>query len=438
MNKALLPSKPAPSPVETPKVQSIPRFGTEQAPTTPQSIKKVEIDPKRKKRPVVVLPPTEEAAALAAAPTGSAAAGKAGKPAVQPAADRGKALPFWVLPALGVVLLLLVALGVYIYQITRETSVEIRVATGELSISGNPLVVYNFDGQVAQIKRDYIARRTPMEARLAQIEGDFASAKADLAGREEKKRILTNELKKLKDSIPAMMTEASQKLDRLWKEEGGALDKAYAEQKEALHQEIEKRVKELGLNYTRNPELDALEVAVNAFRLSLYGAAKTINVDEQRTFSEDILKRWKEFETDWSQKQLEIKDKALVIKQAPGPRIEEVEKSMENLRVELDALNIELASLQEEVNRRQQEEVEEQEKLREAEKPFLADMLKVPENNILEVLNRDTEGLIRLRDLEKNAKMPPGDYLFLFRPRRERKFFGRSNPSPWSNANQPP
>jgi gas vesicle protein len=375
----------------------------ESEPTARATIKKVELDSNRRKRPVVILPPMEGAApapAVALAPSTSPSLGSKKKDPVL----------VWVLGIFG--FLLVLGLAIYIYQITRETSAEVLVATDELTITGSPLIVYNYEGQVSQIKRDYAERRAPIELRLQEVEADLAAAKADLAGRLEKKRLLTEEIQKLKNTIPDLTAEAEKKLDLLWKDQGGALDKAYADQKEALHQEIEKRVQNLGLKYRRNTELDALEVAVNAFRLALYGAPKEVNVDEQRVFSEDILTRWKAFEKDWSQKQLEIKDQAMKIKLAPGPRIEITEKQLETLRVDLEALNVEVASLQEEVNRRQEEEVEEQEKLRETEKPFLADLLAVPQNNILRELARGSDGVIRLEHLEKVENMPPGDYLF--------------------------
>jgi hypothetical protein len=404
-----LSTPPVSAPTVTPVTPVTPVAAASQVPTsattvgTPvagkKSIKKVELDPKRRKRPVVVLPPVGEA-------------GMEGTASNTPAGEKKKRGPVLAWAAALIVLLLLGGLGFYIYQITRETTFEATLLTDDLVMTGSPMVIYNFDGQVSQIKRDYAERRGPMEVRLQEIEADLASAKADLAGREEKKRLLTGEIQKLRNSIPLLVGESEKKLERLWKEEGGGLDKAYSDQKDALHKEIEKRAKDLGLKYERNQELDALEVAVNAFRLSLYGAPKTVNVDEQRLFSEDILKRWRDYEKEWAKQQLAIKEKAMVIKQSPGPAIEVAQKQIENLKVDLDALNIDLASLQEEVNRRQQDEVEEQEKLREVEKPFLSDLLKIPGNNILRELKADLEGKYRLRNLEKSTDMLPGDYLF--------------------------
>jgi hypothetical protein len=388
--------------------------GSLSAPTTvvpsagKKTIKRVELDPQRRKRPAILPPATSESA--------DTSAGNPATAVVLSAAGSGekkKRSPVLAWVGVGILLILLIGLGIYIYQITRETSAEITFSLEDLSMSGSPLIVYHFDGQVSQIKRDYAERRSPMELRLQEIEADLASAKADLAGREEKKRLLSEEIQKLRDSIPLLVAEGEKKLDRLWKEEGGSLDQSYAAQKESLHKEIENKARELGLKYERNPELDALEVAVNAFRLSLYGAPKTVNVDEQRVFSEDLLKRWRDFEKDWSKKQQEIKEKAMEIKQSPGPRIEDTQKAIESLKVDLEALNIDVDSLQEEVNRRQQDEVEEQEKLREVEKPFLSDLMKVPSNNILRQLQVGSNGKCLLSHLEKSTDMPPGEYVLL-------------------------
>ena len=394
------------APVSSPAPSSLaPAVATPPGASGKAIIKKVELDPNRRKRPVVVFPPVEGMMEQAKVPEAVSGQGK----------KRG--LLLWL--GIAVALMLLVGLGFYIYHITRETTAEVVLSIDDLTLTGIPLIVYHFDGQVSQIKRDYAERRDPMEIRLQGIEADLAAAKADLAGREEKKRILTAEVQKLRNSIPAYIAEGEKKLELLWGEESGNLDKAYADQKETLHKEIEKRAADLGLKYERNKELDALEVAVNAFRLSLYGAAKTVNVDEQRIFSEDILKRWRDFDKDWSRKQLEIKEKAMTIKQSPGPRIEDAEKRIETFKVDLNALNVDLASLQEEVNRRQQDEVEEQQMLRDVEKPFLSDLMRIPANNILREWNADLEGKYLLRNLEKSTDMPPGEYLIFVQARKD-------------------
>ena len=387
---------------------------TSNEPLGKQSITKVELDPNRRRREPQTPPP-----APALGTEATSLVQETPPLVIAPKPDFAyRAAAGWVVGAI-----FLFGLGVAIYLFSRETVVNVNFALDELSVMETPLIVYNFDGQVSQIKRDYDERRKPMVLRLDAVERDLASAKADLAGREEKRRILMEEVQKLKDSIPVMVAESEAKLNNLWTNEGGDLDRSYESRKEELHQEIEKRAQELGLKYTRNTELDALEVAVNAFRLSLYGAPKGVNVDEQRIFSEDLLKRWRDFEKEWAVKQLEIKDEALVIKQSPGPKIDRAQAALENLKVNLNSLNIDLASLQDEVNRRQEEEVEEQEKLREAEKPFLSDLLKVPQNNILKSLSLGADGKIVLRKLNKTADMSPGDYRLFVQAQNQEEIF---------------
>lgn len=414
LNKQPAPLTPTPLPIDSPVTEtstSLSDFLPDAKVRTlgSQKVKKVALDPKRKKR---VEPPINSNLP-ADGPKTTVDPLVSELESVKPShlnPSEKKPFNFWGWPALVTGIVLLIILSISIYLLTRETTLTVNFAIEDMSISDVPAVVYNFDGQVNQVKRDYIERRKPMDERLTIIESDLASAKADLAGREEKKRLLTLEITRLKQTIPALAQEGEEQLNRLWSEEGGNLDKRYTEQKEALHQEIEKRVQELGLKYQRNPDLDAIEVAVNAFRLSLYGAPKTVKVDDQRIFSEDLLKRWKDFEKEWAKQQLTIKDKAMVIKQSPGPKIELAQKSIETLKSDLEALNIDLASLQEEVNRRQEEEVEEQEKLRELEKPFIADLLKIPQNNILRQIPIGADGKITLRKLEKSSDLIPGDY----------------------------
>ncbi len=359
-----------------------------------QTVRRVELEAnrERKKKPKVILPPPEE-------------------PPRKRFRFKVPELPrstrWWALA----LVLLGVGIGTYLYL--RETSVIAHVVSGDLQIVDRPAVVYNFTGKLGLLKSDYAKRVNPLEEQLKGIEDDLAAAQADMAGRQERKKSLEGQISGLETEIPKYVDASQTELDALWKTQGAALDREYADTKEKLQKEIEDRAKKCGLKYERNKDIDALEVAVNSYKLALYAAPKGVKVDEERAFGEDVLSRWKKFEEGWQTRQTAIKAKALEIKKEPAPKIDETRARIDGLKNDLSSLETELASLQDEVDRYSQAKKEMEGQIEVIVQQFVTDLLAAPNDFIKMKYTIEPDATVQMHNLQDKAlDLPPGNYIF--------------------------
>ena len=385
----------------------MPKVGAEVADAPPatgkSTIRRIELETNRekKKKPKVVLPPEEQTV---------------------PVFTRVKSLKTVIsqkipktvwLTLLGLFLLVSFA---GIYFLTRETSVIGRVDLGDLQLVDQPAVVYNFSGKLDLLKSDYAKRIAPLNEQLKGIEDNLAAAKADVAARLQRKSMLEGQISSLETEIPKYIDASQSQLEALWSKQGVAMDKEYVETKAAMHREIEARAKQNGLKYERNKEIDALDVAVNSYKLALYAAPKSVKVDEERAFGEALLGRWKKFEDDWQTRQSLIKEKALEIKKQPGPKIEEAKGRIEVLRTDLASLNDELRSLQTEQDRYKQDKVELDAQVAAVTSQFGSDLMLLPKEFIKLKVSLESDTSVQMHNLqEKSLDMPPGNYIFFVR-----------------------
>ncbi|MDX6765172.1 MAG: hypothetical protein SFU85_00110 [Candidatus Methylacidiphilales bacterium] len=322
----------------------------------------------------------------------------------------------WKTPAAIVgILAFLVISAVSIYLLNRETILDINVEPGQYQLQPKAFVVFNFAGKTSMLKRDFLARQAPLLEQLDQQREQLASAKSDLASRQQRRDLLSESSDQLQKEIPQILERSQKELDQFWEKQGMALKEEYNSFRDSLHQEIQDRAKQLGLKYQKNLELDAIEVAANAFRLSLYNAPTGVAVDEQRKWSEALLKRWNEFEKKWNDKQLELKNKAIAIKQEPGPQVAAAQERIEQLRSEIAALDIELGALRDEVATYEQRLQEARQALEDTVAPFLRELLNVPGDFEKMTLDLPADGHLLVRDVQERTELPPGEYTLLVR-----------------------
>lgn len=427
------PPASVPAPVEPPKVEKAPP-----APAVPASSPTAPVidPPEAGRRPAA---PTKSASAPAAKEISPAKA-QAADSAVDSSEAKGAArrrprvqmMPIspdndrtnWRTPlAILGLLLLLAAAAVSIYYFTRETRLEVQVTAPDFQVQPKAYVVFNFAGKTSMLQRDFRTRQAPLLEQLALQEEQLTSARADLAGRQQRRKMLQTSQEQLQKEIPQLLERSQKELDWFWVQEGEALRKEYATFRDSLHQEIADRAKQLGLQYQRNAELDAIEVAANAFRLALYNAPAKVVVDEQRKWSEELLARWNDFEKKWNAKQLGLKDKAMAIKQAPGPKVAANEERINQLRLEIDAMDIELKALEDEVATYESRQKEAKQALEDTVAPFLRELLNVPGEFEKLAFDLPADGKLVVREIQERNDLPPGTYTLLIRGLRKEEEF---------------
>jgi hypothetical protein len=359
-------------------------------------------------------------------PGTAAAAAAAAAVAERVATSRPHSRWAWVSsPAVRIVafLLFIAVAATSVYFFTRETRLVVNVSSGDIALRPEAYAVYNFAGKISMLRRDYLNRQQPLIQQVDDQQLQLMSARGDLAGRQQRKKLLDDALEQYQKEIPEFLRQGQENLDRFWNQEGEALKAEYSNTLESLHTEISERARSLGIAYTRNPDLDAIEVAANAFRLALYGAPATVQVDDERKWVEGILARWKTFESAWTEKQLLLRDKAMKLKQEPGPKVAAAEERIISLRQEIDALSIELLALENEVKTYEERLEEAQQALESTIQPFLQELLNVPDQFQQVLLTLPESGVLELRELQERSDLPPGTYTLLVRGTREGQEF---------------
>lgn len=320
-----------------------------------------------------------------------------------------------VLVLVPVAILLLGVIGFLLYWFQRETAVQVRVYPGETTLQNQAYIVMNFSGKLQLLRNDYLRRRQPVLEEIERIRANIAAAENDLAGRRQRQELLNQALEDYRNEIPAYLDESQQSLRELWEVESRQLSESYDAFKEQLHQQIEARAASLGVAYQRNPEIDAIAVAVNAFRLALYGAAGDIDVSRERIWAEGILQEWNAFEESWREQQKEIKKKALKIKKEPVPKIAETRRQIDGLERDLEAVEIDINALQSEIERNEGLLMETRQRLADIDTPFFEELTLIPDQFKLETITIPPSGTFRLGDLQEHEDLSEGTHFLLVR-----------------------
>jgi peptidoglycan hydrolase CwlO-like protein len=325
------------------------------------------------------------------------------------------------------VVLFLAALGAGLYYYFRETQVHATVQSGDYVLSKDLLVVSDFSGRLNMLQRDFDRRRQPLLEEIRTEEGYLSASQAEWNGKKTKLKLLMDESARLKASIPEVIKENQKALDRLWNEKSAGLEKELEAKRTAIMDEIKAKAAALKLEkFNPNLEIPAVEVAVNAFRLALYSAPAGTKVDEERKWVEGLLNGWRDYEEDWREEQLAIRDEALKLKQAPGPQIEEINDRIASLQVEIDSLRVETSSLEAEVKRFEERLAEKKGELAAVEPPFYAELLAVPGEFTRMALPLQADGSLVLRDMDKDPRFTaeiPGKLTLMARATKDGEEF---------------
>jgi cob(I)alamin adenosyltransferase len=339
-----------------------------------------------------------------------------------PARQFKLAVPLRLWAGLGA--LILAGIGLFVFWLIKETRVTFRVDAGDLKIDDQPAVIYNFMGKVDLLRSDYARRVKPIDSEHNEVQNNLASARADLAGKLETKRLLKGEAQRLNAQIPAFISESRNELNDLWVKQGASLDKEYADTKEQYQQKLEERARQLGVDYQRNKEIDSIDVSVNAFKLALYGAAKTIKVEDERKYAEGLLVEWQKYQEAWQKRMVSMKDKSQSIRQQPGPKIEEAQAQIAKVQNDIFAVDADISSYQVEIQQYDARTGDLNAQIQKVTKQFMDDLLNAPKEFVKTRLKLNGNGVAELKDLEnRKDDFPPGNYFLLVSAKKDSQVY---------------
>ncbi|MEM9398880.1 MAG: hypothetical protein AAF984_01610 [Verrucomicrobiota bacterium] len=313
-------------------------------------------------------------------------------------------------------LIFLGVIGTIIFMIQPQTSVQVKVESGEYQLLPEAHLIYDFTGKVNLIRRDYLRLRAPLEQEIATLSDSLDAAQGDLAAVNQRKKLLLDAMQKDREEIPKILQRNSDELARLWKEEGSQLDEEYEKKLNAVFQTIQTRAASLNLDYSDDLPVKDPELAVNSYRLALYGKVDAAKVDEERSWAESLLEEWRAYIKEWDLRQEEIQKTALEYKQLPGPKIKAAERRIESMKIQVEEMDPELNAYTAEVEKYSDQLNKANARLEKSIDPFAQELLVVYEQYIRKTIPAISGNVfyIQVSDSEDTQKLEPGLYKMFF------------------------
>lgn len=398
--------------------------------TTPQSIQKVVLDPhhkggSNKSRTVPEKLPhprelSETPAVPGAAPTSPvttpAPSSAPVTPTELPKKEVHRARPAWLRILVAVTLRVLVlgvivGLGFYSYYQLRETRLEGFVNLPPGFQLKRVCLVRDFREDVFNLAEELAMARAPIRSDIDQLESVVTRSKADVAGRDERLRLLREEVEKADKDILGVMKEATDAGNKVWAGPGVALDAEYAQKKDEFHKRIVERATQLNIKYVDNTDFHDPEVWVNAFRLALYDVPKGINPSAEREWAEKQLNAWKKYVETYQQSTAAIKKQVDDIQTSPQGRIGEINQRIADLNQRITETEQEIAPIRAELKDGQTALDKLKTEQAGMEAPFYKQVLEAPEGSLVLKLNFVPEtNTFSWREINRDSQFPPGQY----------------------------
>jgi hypothetical protein len=307
--------------------------------------------------------------------------------------------------------------GWYFYDLSNRTSLNVQINPGDLEVTPQAILIYDFSERIKFIKKDYIRRKQPIEDRLDNAKFELERNQTELTRRLEEKAILDKHLQKDREALNAIITENEKKLDSIWSVEAKQINQRYEQKRLGTIKQVEERAKSLGLQYSPDKTLsDSVQAALNAYRLALYQANDQVNVLKERQWINSLLDQWVNEDADWQKEMAAVRVKAEENRKQLGSEIEESKNSIADIEPKVKKTDEDVKELQDLVNIAQTRIEEERKNSLEVFAPFYEEITRMPNNESyirseFKIINNS----ISVKDLQHQKDLPAGKYLLLVR-----------------------
>lgn len=380
------------------------------------------IDASRKKAaPLLSRQKSEKAAQAVAAPSTPSPA-----PVALPSSGTGTGVqrpkPAWKKIALRVLIIVLIPLlGTATYYSLRETRLEGRIAhASDFSLNNEAFLVRDFRNDLTALQEEIQLSRDPIRQSLQDKQTLVNRVKSDISAREERLHLLNQEIASAQGESAGIIDQAKKQGQAVWDEKGKQLDDEYNQKKKDFSKQIQDRAAALKLPLAAPaPEYDSPEVWVNAFRLSLYDAPKTVKAVSEREWAEKLLEDWRAYEKQWQGQIQKIRQQVEDIDAVPGPRIEKINDRVKDLQTRIEETKAEIEPLQAEMEGYQKDIADLQAQDAAIYQRFYNQLVQVPNGNINYRIPLEANGRFSWRHIEQNSSFPPGSYLLWIRAQKK-------------------
>jgi hypothetical protein len=243
----------------------------------------------------------------------------------------------------------------------RDTRVEGQVIPPPGTVLSNEVwIVTDFRSLASGITEDLAAERTPLMQEIQERQDHVQRAQADVASREERIRLIREEIAAAKAEIDTVVKQARDATQQIWDVDGAQADAEYASRMDQLKHAIADRAKSLKLNYQPDATYNSPEVWANAYRLALYQVPAGVDGVKEHAWLSDQMKQWRDFQKSMDDRTEQLREKAAQIKLGPAPRIADLNSKIDGLQQRIDATEAEEVPLKAELQTAQDDLVQAQ------------------------------------------------------------------------------
>lgn len=219
----------------------------------------------------------------------------------------------------------------------RETRVEGQVIPPSgMTLNNEVWIVSDFRDRASGIAEDLAGDRAPLLQEIQERQDHVQRAQADIAAREERIRLIMEEIQASKDEIAALVKQSRDATQQIWDSEGAQLDEEYQSRLDQFQAMIADRAKSLKLKYQPDDSYHSPEVWANAYRLALYEVPPGVDSTKEHQWLADQMNQWRDYLKTLDDRKEQLREKAAQTKLEPAAKITDLNAKVEDLQNRID------------------------------------------------------------------------------------------------------
>ena len=276
-------------------------------------------------------------------------------------------------------------------------------------LSDEVWIVTDFRDLASGIADDLASERAPKVQEIQEKQEHVQRAQADIAAREERIRLLSEQIQAAKDEIAAVIKQAHDAAQRVWDGPGAALEDEYKTRLGQLEDAITARAKSLNLNYVPDDTYRSPEVWANAYRLALYQTPAGVDQVKEHQWIEDQVKAWRDFTKSFDDRKEKLRLQAAQIQLSPTSHVTDVNAKIDDLQHRIDGTESEEEPLKTELQQAQSDLAQAQTAEAGLDGKFYQELYDLPKSSITKRLPLAQNGRFSWSHLEKDSAFSQGD-----------------------------
>jgi hypothetical protein len=293
---------------------------------------------------------------------------------------------------------------------SSETSVEGQVIPPQGTLLNNEVwIVSDFRELASGIADDLAAERAPKLQEIQERQDHVQRAQADIAAREERIRLLQEQMQAARDEINTVIKNAHDASQKVWSGPGADLEDEYKAKLAQLQETIAARAKSLNLKYTPDDTYQSPEVWANAYRLALYQTPPGVDGTKEHQWIEDQIKGWRAFTKSYDDRKEKLRQEASQLQIAPSSQVTDVNGRIEDLQHRIDSTQAEEEPLKTELQQAQADLVAAQTEEASLDGKYYQQLYSLPQSSITKTLPVQSNGRFSWSHLEKDSAFSQGE-----------------------------